>query len=63
MCEINPTHKRFFLLEAFTSSPSMSEKEFVEEVSMIILKTEMELNKSSLFRFHIHEDTKRNKNG
>jgi hypothetical protein len=59
MCEINPKHSAFFKLEAFTSDPDMSEKEFTNEVMQRLFNAEQQLNADGRFRFHIHEDTPR----
>lgn len=56
MCEINPTHKKFFRLEVFTSHPAMTEEEFIQLLSIKLLDTEMTLNASGMLRFHIHEE-------
>lgn len=55
MCEINPKHSAFFKLEAFTSNPDMSEKEFTNEVMQRLFDVEQQLNADGRFRFHIHE--------
>lgn len=55
MCEINPKHARYFRLEAFTSNPDMSEKEFEREVMARLFEIEQVLNADGRFRFHIHE--------
>jgi hypothetical protein len=59
MCEINPKHSAFFKLEAFTSNPDMSKEEFTNEVMMRLFAVEQTLNMDGRFRFHIHEDTPR----
>jgi len=56
MCEINPKHKMFFRLEAFTSSPDMTAEEFITEVAIKLLAVEIELNRDMRFRFHIHQE-------
>jgi len=53
MCEINPKHKAFFRLEAFTSH-DMTEDQFVEAVMTKLLTIEQKLNEDGRFRFHIH---------
>lgn len=55
MCEINPKHKAFFRLEAFTSH-DMTEDQFMEAVSAKLLAAEMVLNEDGRFRFHIHDE-------
>lgn len=56
MCEINPKHKAFFRLEAYTSDPFISADTFVTNVMERLLTAERELNKDGRFRFHIHEE-------
>lgn len=53
MCEINPKHKAFFRLEAFTSH-DMTEQQFTTEVMERLLNVELKLNADGRFRFHIH---------
>lgn len=54
MCEINPKHKKFYRLEAFTSH-DMTEYEFEYAVAMKLVSIENQLNEDGRFRFHIHE--------
>ena len=54
MCEINPAHKAFFRLEAFTSDPNMTAERFTNEVMRRLLDVEQILNADGRFRFHIH---------
>jgi hypothetical protein len=56
MCEINPTHKAFFRLEAFTSNSKMTAEEFEAEIAQRLLEAEMKLNEDGRFRFHIHNE-------
>jgi hypothetical protein len=55
MCEINPKHKALFRLEAYTSDPNISAEQFEVAIAERLLKAEMELNKDSRFRFHVHD--------
>lgn len=42
-------------LEAYTSNPKITKKEFNNEIRERVLMVEQELNKDGKFRFHIHE--------
>lgn len=55
MCEINPKHKAFFRLEAFTSVP-MTEAEFAQAIAEKLVAVEVQLNKDARFRFHVHPE-------
>jgi hypothetical protein len=55
MCEINPKHTKILRLEFFTSSPDMSEEEFLQIVANHAMVMEMKANEDMRIRCHIHE--------
>jgi predicted nuclease of predicted toxin-antitoxin system len=54
MCEINPKHKAFFKIEAFTTA-NINDSEFMELVCKELSMLELQLNSNSSIRYHIHE--------
>lgn len=58
MCAINPTHKKRFIIDVYTSDQNMTKEEFETHVQTILLETELRLNSAATrFRFHLKETT------
>lgn len=56
MCAINPTHKKRFIIDVYTSDPKMSKYEFENKVVKMLLMHEIKLNSApTRFRFHLKE--------
>lgn len=55
MCAINPTHKKRFVIDVYTS---VLMEDFDERVMAILLDNEVQLNtENPAFRFHLKEST------
>lgn len=55
MCAINPTYKKRFLLDVYTSDPNMTEEQFIGLALNYGLSIEITLNETSKLRWHIKE--------
>ena len=54
MCAINPTHKKRFILDVYTSR-KFSEEEWNQIVIEAALKAEIDLNRDARLRWHLKE--------
>lgn len=54
MCAINPTHKKRFIIDIYTSK-QMTPEFFENLVMTILLKNEIKLNENGSLRFHLKE--------
>lgn len=55
MCAINPTHKKRFILDVYTSDPEITEVDFLNKVIVRALRAEQTLNERTDLRWHIKE--------
>jgi hypothetical protein len=56
MCAINPTHKKRFVFDVYTSDTKMNKETFEDLVIGTLLAVEMKLNSDiPRFRFHLKE--------
>ena len=56
MCAINPTYKKRFIIDVYTSLKDITEEQFKDEIIDILLSKELELNETfSKFRFHLKD--------
>lgn len=58
MCAINPKHKKRFIIDVYTSHPTMDVREFEGTTCQALLDTELRLNTEfPQLRFHLKEST------
>lgn len=56
MCAINPTHKKRFIFDVYTSHSNMTEEDFIEMCLEHLTKAEVRLNSGTHWlRFHLKE--------
>lgn len=55
MCAINPTHKKRFILDVYTSDPRITEADFLDVTIERAVRAEQLLNLRSDMRWHIKQ--------